>query len=195
MIVTITGPSGSGKTSLLRLLCRWFPDRVHAMVSSTTRPPRQNEEHGIDYFFVPPEAFDNKELMIEQVEFGGNLYGLTKDIIEKAYNDSAIWIAVVDVEGSLWLKEHYGAIRAYMKISRGSSKFRLESRDGEEAAKIRHQIDINKGLYDFEGYDILIRCNQKKLRKIAKQFIEQMAPYTSEENCLFWIENESTTPT
>ena len=188
MIVTITGPSGCGKSTLLRKLLRCFPDKVHAMVSCTSRPPREKEVDGVDYHFVPREAFDDRSMMIEQVEFGGNLYGLTEDVIREAQNSPDIWIAVVEAEGSLWLKEHCGAIRAYMKISPSISKYRLLYKRGweEKEARIRHKVDIAKGLYQHKGYDLVVRCNRKTTRQIAKQFVDGLALYTTEETALEW---------
>ena len=67
-IITIAGQSGSGKTILSKLLCE--EKGMYNMVSTTTRQPRQGEEHGKDYFFVTKEEF----LSILDSEFDSHLY-------------------------------------------------------------------------------------------------------------------------
>ena len=185
MIVTLTGPSGCGKTSLLFRLIKLWPDKIQPIISSTSRPPREREVEGENYYFVDREAF-SREDMIEQVSFGGNLYGLTKQELDKAVNSNKICIAIVDKEGSLWLKEHYGAIRIIMKLAPGTSKFRLIRRDGEEAALKRHEIDKEAGLYDWDGYDISIQCRKKTMTMVTTMFVEGLKPFTKDKS--LWLE-------
>ena len=61
-IVVFTAPSGAGKTTLARRILAEFPQLRYA-VSATTRPPRQTERHGHDYFFVTALEF---QTMIEK---------------------------------------------------------------------------------------------------------------------------------
>lgn len=176
MIVTLTGPSGSGKTSLLFKLMKRWPDKIHPIISSTSRSPRSREIEGISYYFVDRSAFDSED-MVEKVTFGDNLYGLTKEELSKACASPKICIAIVDAKGSLWLKEHCGAIRFYIKTAPGVSRYRLNKRDGIEEARKRHQIDISEHLYESDGYDAIIRTNSKNWTKIIKQFVIAIKPY------------------
>ena len=65
LLVVISGPSGVGKDSVLHAMKeRGLP--FHFVVTTTTRPPRPNEVHGRDYFFVSKEEFAR---MIENDEF------------------------------------------------------------------------------------------------------------------------------
>jgi guanylate kinase len=65
LLIVISGPSGVGKDSVVQALkMRGLP--IHFVVTTTTRPPRQNEVHGKDYFFVSKEEFAR---MIEADEF------------------------------------------------------------------------------------------------------------------------------
>jgi guanylate kinase len=73
----VTGPSGVGKGTLIRELCRHFPD-VRLSVSATTRPPRSGEEDGRDYHFLSPEDFDRRveaSEFLEHATYAGNRYG------------------------------------------------------------------------------------------------------------------------
>ena len=50
IIIAIVGASGSGKTTLSKYLQRKYG--IPAIVSTTTRPRREGEVEGEDYFFV-----------------------------------------------------------------------------------------------------------------------------------------------
>ncbi len=56
LLIVVSGPSGVGKDTVLqRMKERNLP--FHFVVTATTRPPRPNEEHGVDYFFVSRSEF------------------------------------------------------------------------------------------------------------------------------------------
>ncbi|HEX7541519.1 MAG TPA: guanylate kinase, partial [Anaerolineales bacterium] len=51
LLIVISGPSGVGKDSVVQAMkARGLP--FHFVVTATTRPQRENEVHGRDYFFV-----------------------------------------------------------------------------------------------------------------------------------------------
>jgi Guanylate kinase len=53
-LVVISAPSGTGKTTVVKKLLEKIPNIV-ASVSFTTRPMRENEREGIDYFLLIKE--------------------------------------------------------------------------------------------------------------------------------------------
>src|SRR5690242_17422960 len=55
-IFIISAPSGAGKSTLIQLLLAQMP-WLFFSVSHTTRPPRQGEKDGVEYFFVSEEKF------------------------------------------------------------------------------------------------------------------------------------------
>ena len=56
-LVVLAGPSGVGKSSVIREALAEDPT-TWLSVSATTRAPRPGEEHGVNYFFVSDEQFD-----------------------------------------------------------------------------------------------------------------------------------------
>lgn len=75
-IIAIFGPRGSGKDALKH----WIGDaaEVNLPISATTRPPREHETDGVDYYFLSKEEFNTiKEngRLIEDTEFRGWYYG------------------------------------------------------------------------------------------------------------------------
>lgn len=55
-IIALFGPSGSGKDTILK----WLVDNkdIHKIISHTTRPPRDYEKNGVDYYFCSKDEFD-----------------------------------------------------------------------------------------------------------------------------------------
>jgi guanylate kinase len=57
LLVVLSGPSGAGKDAVLdEMAQRGY--RFHRVITCTTRPPRETERDGVDYFFVSDEEFD-----------------------------------------------------------------------------------------------------------------------------------------
>ena len=65
ILLILSGPSGVGKDTVARMLIDRRPDSFYFVVTATTRPPRDDEIHGVDYFFV---SFDEFARMIEDAE-------------------------------------------------------------------------------------------------------------------------------
>src|SRR5690554_7809521 len=59
-LVVLAGPTAVGKGSVSGFIRENFPD-VHLSVSATTRKPRPGEVHGVNYYFVSDEEFDELE--------------------------------------------------------------------------------------------------------------------------------------
>jgi guanylate kinase len=84
-VLVVTGPSGVGKGTLIRELCRQFPD-LRLSVSATTRPPRSGEQDGRDYHFLSPDEFERRVQagdFLEHAEYAGNRYGTLRSEVER----------------------------------------------------------------------------------------------------------------
>jgi len=105
-ILTLTGPSCSGKSTLeARLKQAGFEN----VISTTTRPMRKGEVDGQSYYFVSPEAFKKNAAegaYIEQVEFNGNLYGVSACEVERVFAKSKPVVVVVEPEGLRQVREY-----------------------------------------------------------------------------------------
>lgn len=76
-IVALIGEAGSGKDTLMQKILEKTYD-IHEIVSCTTRPCREGEVNGVNYFFLTPEEFSDKVLndeMLEATCFNGWFYG------------------------------------------------------------------------------------------------------------------------
>ena len=157
-LFVISGPSGAGKSTILKRVMQEIPN-LQFSVSATSRPPREGETDGVQYFFVTEKAFRE---MIEQgafVEYDyhmNNYYGTLKvqirDKIELGH-------MILDVEpnGARTVKELYpDAILIYIgapSIEELQNRLRARKDTSEEQILIRSERarweDSQKDKYDY----------------------------------------------
>jgi len=106
--IVVCGPSGVGKSTLLGKLLKDYPDKFGFSISHTSRPPRPNEVHGINYYFVPKEqilaeAAEGK--FVEHAIYAGNVYGTSKMSIENVRKFGKVCILDIDIQGALSVKK------------------------------------------------------------------------------------------
>mgnify|MGYP002720377094 FL=1 len=83
-LFVVAAPSGAGKSSLCKALLE-LDSRLQPSVSHTTRPPRGQEKHGREYFFVSQQEFDAMvaaDAFVEWAHVHANRYGTSKKAIE-----------------------------------------------------------------------------------------------------------------
>ena len=76
-VIALFGKSGAGKDTIQKWIVSNIPD-INGIISCTTRPKRDYEEEGKDYFFLTNEDFAEKVLdgsMLEATEFRDWFYG------------------------------------------------------------------------------------------------------------------------
>ena len=66
-IVALVGEAGSGKDRMMQEVLKACP-LLHEIISCTTRPMREGEKHGVNYFYMTPEAFGDRVLHDEMLE-------------------------------------------------------------------------------------------------------------------------------
>ena len=105
-LFVVAAPSGAGKSSLVKALME-LDARVVPSVSHTTRPPRGQELHGREYYFVSRETFDQMVLQDGFLEWAlvhGNRYGTSKMAIEQRVNQGADVVLEIDFQGAIQVK-------------------------------------------------------------------------------------------
>ncbi|TWO72474.1 guanylate kinase [Caenimonas sedimenti] len=105
-LFVVAAPSGAGKSSLVKALME-LDARVQPSVSHTTRPPRGQEKHGREYFFVSAQEFDAMVLagsFVEWAHVHGHRYGTSKKAIEERIAHGQDVILEIDFQGALQIK-------------------------------------------------------------------------------------------
>ncbi len=102
LLIVISGPSGVGKDTVMqRMKERGLP--FHFVVTATTRPQRNNEVHGRDYWFVSKEEFArmiNEDELIEYAVVYGDYKGIPKQQVREALMSGMDVVMRIDVQGA-----------------------------------------------------------------------------------------------
>jgi len=108
-LIAVSAASGAGKTSIVKKILHLFPQIVFS-ISATTRPRRDNEKDGVEYFFITEKDFkkkiDNDEF-VEWQKFYDYYYGTFKSFVDKNINAGKSVLLEIDVMGALYIKNHY----------------------------------------------------------------------------------------
>ena len=110
-LIIFSAPSGSGKSTIINYL---LEQDLHLAfsISATSRPPRGQEQHGVEYFFLTPEEFKeriaNDEFLEYEEVYQNRFYGTLKSQVENQLNAGQNVIFDVDVVGGCNIKQFYG---------------------------------------------------------------------------------------
>jgi guanylate kinase len=138
-LFVVAAPSGAGKSSLVKALME-LDARVQPSVSHTTRPPRGQEKHGREYFFVSAPEFDAMvaaDAFVEWAHVHGHRYGTSKKAIEDRIAQGADVILEIDWQGALQIRKVFAnAVLIFiLPPSWEELRSRLERR-GEDAPEV-----------------------------------------------------------
>ena len=162
-IIALIGESGSGKDRTMQAVLAADPT-LHEIISCTTRPMRQGEKHGVDYFYYTPEQFGQKVLdgeMLECTVFNDWFYGTS---YESLRSDNVINIGVFNPTGIESLLNHPNCnviiflIKADDKIRLLRQLNRVKDPDVKEIIR-RFQADYNDFKFLEEEFPVTILSN------------------------------------
>src|SRR5690606_21636674 len=103
LLLILSGPSGVGKDTVARMLIQRRPESFHFVVTATTRLPRDEEVHGIDYYFVSHDEFAQmieQDELLEHAIVYNDYKGIPKRHIREALGSGRDVILRVDVQGA-----------------------------------------------------------------------------------------------
>lgn len=111
-LLIVSAPSGSGKSTIVQYLMKEHPEfKLAFSISATSRPPRGEEKHGVEYFFLSPEEFKERiergEFLEYEQVYEGRYYGTLKEQVEHQMETHNV-VFDVDVVGGCNIKKFYG---------------------------------------------------------------------------------------
>ena len=108
-LIAISAPSGTGKSTLCEEIRIKKPE-IKFSISCTTRPRRDYEIDGINYYFLTDVEFmekvKNNELL-EYEEVHGYYYGTLSNTLNNAISSKELMLFDVDVNGAMSIKKKY----------------------------------------------------------------------------------------
>ena len=164
-LIVISAPSGAGKTSVIKNVIKKLNDenrKSKFSVSHTTRPPREGDIDGSDYFFVSNKRFDELDEagnFIETAEVHDYKYGTSKDFIDNNINQGINVFLEIDVQGFQELRSKNIEFRSMFILppSIDELRKRIQKRglDSEDVIEKRMKNALRE-LGEAEEYDYLV---------------------------------------
>lgn len=165
-LIVFTAPSGAGKTTIVRELLRFFPDLAFS-VSATTRPRRESEVHGRDYYFISVAEFRElieQDAFLEWEEvYGNQFYGTLKREVERLWDSGKHVIFDIDVKGAARIKSAYPdrTLTVFVKPPSEAALFeRLRKRKSETEETLRMRLEKAAQELAFEKHFDVVLVNE-----------------------------------
>ena len=186
-LLIFAAPSGTGKSTIVGFLMQQGLN-THFSISTTTRAPRGNEQHGKEYFFITPEEFREHIQRNDFVEYEevytDRFYGTLKSQVENQLNEGQNVVFDVDVNGGMNIKKSYGdqALSIFiMPPSIDELRLRLTNR-GTDAPEVIEQR-IARAEYEIsqaENFDKTVvndnlQTAEEEVLALVKEFLNSDA--------------------
>lgn len=110
-VIIFSAPSGAGKSTIVNHLLNIYPE-LEFSISATSRAPRGEEKHGVEYYFFTSDEFRDliaKDSFVEHEEvYPGSFYGTLRSEVDRIWAKGNTIIFDIDVQGGVNLKRIFG---------------------------------------------------------------------------------------
>lgn len=159
-LIVVSAPSGCGKDTIVKEVISKMKDEIHLSVSMTTRPMREGEIEGVNYYYVSSDDFKNKiecGEILEYTIYGGNYYGTPAEPVKKQLESGKTVILIIEVEGGENVKRIFpDALKVFIiPPSFKVLETRLRGRGTDDEQTINNRLEIaleelkRAGEYDY----------------------------------------------
>lgn len=143
-LLVLSSPSGGGKTTIAKSLLQARDDLGYS-VSATTRPRREGEREGADYYFLSREEFLRRVEageFLEWATYAGNLYGTLRSEIDRIFARGRTAVLDVEIEGARQIRASFPNSLHLFVLPPSAEVLvsRLAGRNTEPAAVVRERI-------------------------------------------------------
>ena len=146
-VFVVTGTSGAGKGTIEREVLARMPE-LELAISATTRPRREGEANGREYWFISDEEFDRKLAageFLEHIVFDwGQRSGTLRSEIDRILDAGRIPLLDLETEGALALAETVPTtVTIFVKApSFEENERRLRDRATESEGEIEERLEL-----------------------------------------------------
>jgi guanylate kinase len=182
-LIIIAGGSGTGKTTIENLLAQ--DPNIIKLVSTTTRPSREGELDGKDYYFISKEEFETelkKGRFLEHVIYDGNYYGVHGKVIDLILGtQKKNGVIIVDVDGFRQIRKYcqeknYNTISYWFKAeSREKMVEHMKKRGTSEPEIIRRLIIEEKEGKFASEFDYILTVKENGLDEAVQKIKEKLS--------------------
>jgi guanylate kinase len=146
-VFVVTGQSGAGKGTLIKRLLERFP-QLELAVSATTRPRRDRERDGVEYWFLSKDVFRRRVEdgeFLEWVSYVGHCYGTLYAEIDRIRAARKACVLELETDGALKVAERVpGAVTVFVTAPLSELERRLRDRATESAGEIDERLRVAK---------------------------------------------------
>lgn len=182
-VFIISGPSGAGEDSIINGISGLFP--IERAITTTTRAMRPGESDGNPYYFVSEEEFRRRlgdgEFIEHAEQYNGNLYGITKEELERLEHSGKIGIWKIEYKGVETAKRLFPEIKAILiSAPMGILEERIRRRDNPSEEFIRERMAYTEEwLKHTDIYDYTVENEQGKLNEAIAKVAEIIRRHSS----------------
>ena len=185
-VVIFSAPSGAGKSTIVNHLLGIHPE-LEFSISATSRAPRGQEQHGVEYYFFTSDEFRqmiSEDRFVEYEEvYPGSFYGTLRSEVERIWAKGHAIVFDIDVQGGVNLKRIFGEQALSVFIQAPSVEVlreRLVGRgtDTPEAiekrvAKAASEMEFAAGKFDHVLVNDDLQTALKEAESVIGEFLER----------------------
>lgn len=178
VLIVISSPSGAGKTTIAKKLVSKKLN-IELSVSLTTRKPRSNEIHKVDYHFVSKKFFQTKikqKHFLEHAKVFDNFYGTSQKEITNKLNKGKNILLDIDWQGARQVRKKMPTDTVSIFILPPSLKVlkqRLMKRESSLAFVNKRMSKAKKEIAHWNEYDYaVVNKDLKQCLKEIKKILD-----------------------
>lgn len=185
-LIAITGPSGFRKSRLLKKAINLNPDKYVKVISYTDRPPQDDEQNGVDFYFISEEEFTSmieSETFLEwqRIPANGFRFGKVKEDIQETLrnNEGKVVFAEINVINLPVFKRYYPIAKSIFidvkdtKTLIGYLRSRADVKTEEEFERLFKFADEERRRRHLADFIINMQDNEEESLSLFYETVEK----------------------